>query len=132
MSGSKHEIAYLRSLLARVLVVLEDVNQALDDAISFSEAFGDNEDNAERFDSWREAGESEDAKLTLREAMKSAGGKAVLVLERKRAAAWNAPAERITVTDGWVVKAVAEFTDPETHGEFTQDKARQVLSRAGI
>ena len=40
-------------------------------------------------------------------------------------------AERVSLSDSWVANAVAECTDPEVQGEFTQDRAREVLSRAG-
>ena len=40
-------------------------------------------------------------------------------------------ADRVSLRDAWVADAVAECTDPEIQGEFTQDRARQVLSRAG-
>jgi hypothetical protein len=41
-------------------------------------------------------------------------------------------ADRVSIEDRWVADAVAECTDPEIQGEFTQDRARQVLSRAGV
>ena len=41
-------------------------------------------------------------------------------------------ADRVSVADPWVADAVAECTDPEIQGEFTADRAREIISRAEV
>ncbi len=41
-------------------------------------------------------------------------------------------ADRVSIVDPWVAEAVAECTDPQVQGEFTVDKARALVSSAGV